>query len=193
MARQREFSESEALEKAMQLFWTSGYHATSTRKIEEALSLGRQSIYNAFGNKESLFHRCLKHYSENVLSVLRMELSPPAAGRPQIVKYIAGTVERFDSDVLRRGCFLVNAVAELALEDEFVLEWAQKERQTTVSLLTAAISNSIQSAEIQECPYPSVVAENIWASESGMSTAARLKSDKKTLVDIASLALKPLF
>ncbi len=63
MGRPREFDEEQVLDRAVQVFWTHGYEATSVAALEEATGLGRQSLYNAFGGKRELFLRSLDRYT----------------------------------------------------------------------------------------------------------------------------------
>src|SRR3954453_6420155 len=62
LSRPREFEEGIAIEVAMQRFWAAGYAATSVRDLGNAMGLGQASVYNAFGDKRSLFTRCLDLY-----------------------------------------------------------------------------------------------------------------------------------
>ena len=39
----------EALEQAMDLFWSQGYEATGVTQLCDRMGLGRQSLYNTFG------------------------------------------------------------------------------------------------------------------------------------------------
>jgi TetR/AcrR family transcriptional repressor of nem operon len=62
LAQPREFDESAALEAAMGCFWAAGYAATSVRDLGDAMGLGAASLYNAFGDKRTLFTQCLDRY-----------------------------------------------------------------------------------------------------------------------------------
>ena len=64
--RPRDFDESAVLESAMQEFWSRGYEATSYRHLVEATGLGRQSLYQAFGDKRQLFEKSIQHYAESI-------------------------------------------------------------------------------------------------------------------------------
>ncbi|NNF96075.1 MAG: TetR/AcrR family transcriptional regulator, partial [Halobacteria archaeon] len=68
MPRVKVFDEDKALQAAMLEFWRSGYEATSIQDLEQAMALKRTSIYNAFGNKRSLFQQALQRYLQNVLA-----------------------------------------------------------------------------------------------------------------------------
>ena len=62
--RPRTFESAEVLEAAMELFWTHGYERTSKRDLMEATGLASQSLYNAFGDKRTLFLEAIRHYSD---------------------------------------------------------------------------------------------------------------------------------
>ncbi len=193
MARPRGFSVDVALESAMQLFWTGGYHATSTREIEKQLDLGRQSIYNAFGDKESLYHASLYRYSETVLTDRLSMLRQPEAGRREIVQYLAGLVEFLDNDPDRRGCFLVNATTECAGSDAVVFKIARGQASETVGLLTRAIKAGIRQDHIPTGTNAETMSKLLLAAATGMCVAARTRAERKELVDIASASLQSLY
>ena len=60
--RPRKFDEEQVLGKAAQLFRERGYGATSMQALSQAMEMGEQSIYNAFGGKESVFQHALERY-----------------------------------------------------------------------------------------------------------------------------------
>lgn len=64
MARPREFDETAVLDAAVQCFWNRGYGATSMRDLVDRMGITGASLYNAFGDKHSLFRRALDHYVE---------------------------------------------------------------------------------------------------------------------------------
>jgi TetR/AcrR family transcriptional repressor of nem operon len=55
MVRPREFDRDEALDRATRAFWAKGYASTSTEDLLAAMNIGRQSLYNAFGDKRKLY------------------------------------------------------------------------------------------------------------------------------------------
>ena len=64
MARPKEFDESEALNAAIQCFWSRGYEATSVRDLADAMGISGPSLYNTFGDKRTLYRQALDHYVE---------------------------------------------------------------------------------------------------------------------------------
>ncbi|MCP4983221.1 MAG: helix-turn-helix transcriptional regulator, partial [Gammaproteobacteria bacterium] len=62
MPWQKNYNETNVLEKAMYTFWAHGYEATSMNDLVKATGINRGSIYNAFPNKHALFMSALTHY-----------------------------------------------------------------------------------------------------------------------------------
>src|SRR6266404_3378906 len=62
MARPREFDEAAVLDAAIQQFWLRGYEATSVRDLADELGIAGASLYNAFGDKRTLYERSLNRY-----------------------------------------------------------------------------------------------------------------------------------
>ena len=62
MARPREFDEAAVLDAAIERFWQSGYEATSVRDLADEMNIAGASLYNAFGDKRSLYERALNRY-----------------------------------------------------------------------------------------------------------------------------------
>jgi len=117
MARPREFDETAVLEAAIQCFWSRGYEATSVRDLAEKMGLTGASLYNAFGDKRSLYRRALDRYVEQSFGdrVGRFERS--FAPREAIGSFFDEIIERSLSDKQRKGCMLVNSALEMAPHD----------------------------------------------------------------------------
>ena len=62
MTRAQPYNRDAAIDAAMTLFWQKGYHATSLKDLEGALSMKPGSIYAAFSSKENLFNLSLERY-----------------------------------------------------------------------------------------------------------------------------------
>jgi TetR/AcrR family transcriptional repressor of nem operon len=115
LPRPREFDEGVALEAAMQRFWAGGFAATSVRDIGNAMGLGQASVYNAFGDKRTLFTQCLDRYLDANMRarIARVEKTLPP--RQAIETFLTEIVER--SLESRLGYLLANAAQEVAPHD----------------------------------------------------------------------------
>lgn len=117
MARPREFEEKAVLDAAVQRFWARGYEATSMRDLAAAMGMTGASLYNAFGDKRTLYRRALDHYVESSVGdrILRIEGNVPP--RAAITAFFDEIIERSLNDPQRKGCMLVNSALELAPHD----------------------------------------------------------------------------
>ena len=115
MARPREFNETDAVQSAMNCFWQRGYEATSMRDLAASMGLTAPSLYNAFGDKRTLFTQCLDRYLDANMRarIARVEKTLPP--RQAIETFLTEIVER--SLESRLGCLLANAALEVAPHD----------------------------------------------------------------------------
>ena len=64
MARTKDFDENEVLTKAMHLFWSKGYNATSMEDLVSGLGISRSSLYDTYTDKHTLFIKALENYQQ---------------------------------------------------------------------------------------------------------------------------------
>jgi len=77
--RPREFSEDEALDAAMRVFWEKGYEGASLDDLTQAMRINRSSLYSTFGDKETLFRRVLSRYKAGPMGSVFAALEQPTA------------------------------------------------------------------------------------------------------------------
>ncbi|MGX5847374.1 TetR/AcrR family transcriptional regulator [Mesorhizobium sp. PL10] len=117
MARPREFDETAALDAAIQQFWANGYEATSVRDLAGCMGITGASLYNAFGDKRSLYRQALNRYVDQSFGdrVRRFETHLPP--REAIRAFFSEIIERSLADPQRKGCMLINSASEVAPHD----------------------------------------------------------------------------
>ena len=126
MSRITLYNRHEALERAIQLFWQKGFHATSLKDIEQALDMRPGSIYAAFGNKDGLFQEALDYYAQAALKELERILSnyeSPLLGLAAYVRQLGSIREK---NLPSRACMLVKSLLELGAREQSALEKVEK-------------------------------------------------------------------
>jgi TetR/AcrR family transcriptional regulator, transcriptional repressor for nem operon len=126
VARPREFDETSVLDAAMNCFWSQGYETTSVRDLADQMGITGASLYNAFGDKRSLYRRSLEHYLEQSVRE-RIRLHESSAPLEAIQAFFREVVNRSVSDKSHRGCMLVNAALEIDPHDPEFQEVVAKE------------------------------------------------------------------
>ncbi|WP_431203800.1 TetR/AcrR family transcriptional regulator [Bradyrhizobium betae] len=117
MARPREFDERAALDAAVRRFWSRGYEATSVRDLAQSMGMTGASLYNAFGDKRSLYRRSLDHYVSSSFGDRVRRFENELAPYDALEGFFAEIIARSLADKERKGCMLVNSALELAPHD----------------------------------------------------------------------------
>ena len=118
MARPRSFDEGTALDAATDCFWRDGYAATSIRELAAEMGINAPSLYNAFGDKRSLFRDILRRYAERSTRARIARFETSLSPKQAIRGFLNEIVEHSLGDKERRGCLLVNSALEIAPHDQ---------------------------------------------------------------------------
>src|SRR5262245_2265465 len=110
MGRPTGFSTDQALEAAMRVFWQKGYEGASLTDLTGAMGINRSSMYAAFGDKEALFQKALKRYTEGPMGWVEAALQKPTA-RESIKALLEGSVAFLSDPTHPSCCFSVQNMA----------------------------------------------------------------------------------
>lgn len=181
--RPRSYDEEKVVERARNLFWSRGYHATSVQDLVDNLGLQRASLYGAFGDKHRLYLRALSLYiRENrerlaaalredgpVLPVLRRMLTNPAT--------LAG-VSGIDRP---RGCLVGNTTAELVPGDDAAQAMVAAAYDGFVEVVSDALRRGQANGEVVTTATPEALALLLQIVFQGAALVARSGIDRKRL------------
>jgi TetR/AcrR family transcriptional repressor of nem operon len=117
MARVKEFDGDRALDAAADCFWARGYEPTSVRDLSEAMGIGSASLYNAYGDKRSLFVQALERYANRSMRERIERIEVRLAGKEAIAAFLAEIIDRSVKDADCKGCLLVNSALDVAPHD----------------------------------------------------------------------------
>jgi TetR/AcrR family transcriptional repressor of nem operon len=190
MARPKAFDRETALQAALEVFWAKGYAGASTDDLTGAMGIGRQSLYDTFGDKRRLYLEALTRYNtDNVaghLAALRDAASPTQA--------IEGLLLRFANepeDRRARGCMGVNAICEFG-QDPDVAE----ARRASGELLEAGLARLVEtgkaSGDFDASVDPRSAARFIATTLAGMKVQAKAGAPAEVLRDVAAFAVGSL-
>src|SRR6202045_4962704 len=125
MARPKEFDQEKALRKAIRLFSQQGFAATSTDDLMGVMDIGRQSMYDTFGDKRALFLKALKMYVAESVHSINVELEKPGSALSAIQNALVTFAERKDLSSAE-GCMGLNAITDFGQRDEDVSRITRK-------------------------------------------------------------------
>ncbi|WP_206323782.1 TetR/AcrR family transcriptional regulator [Streptomyces sp. HNM0574] len=107
MAGKKQFDVDVALDAAMVQFWRAGYADTSLDELSRATGLNRSSLYSSFGDKDSLYLRCLDRYAARYGDRYDQALSR-ASEEPLLAvrAFFEVTLERLADPGVPDGCLI---------------------------------------------------------------------------------------
>jgi AcrR family transcriptional regulator len=150
MARPRSFDEQAVVEAAKNCFRRRGYGATALGDLEVATGVSRSSLYLLFGSKRGLFEAALEEYEKSFIEPLLVPLEAPGAGLPEAAAYFTTLSALFQGSSARRGCMIVNAIAELAGLDDGFAGFASRFMDRYRAAFSKALSFAAASGDIQQ-------------------------------------------
>ena len=196
MGRPREFDETQALERAMEVFWAKGYEAATLCDLTQAMGLSKSSLYDSFGGKNDLFIAAIDHYCATVqakfLADLQARQRETGSARAAIASVFDRTIESARQPESLRGCFLGNCAVEIAGHDPA----AAARVKAGMRALENAFHDTLKQGQARgEFPAGSglrALARSLTSSLNGLRVMAKLQPGEATLRDIARLALSVL-
>jgi TetR/AcrR family transcriptional regulator, transcriptional repressor for nem operon len=189
MGRPKEFDRDQVLDRAMDVFWDLGYEATSIGDLVERLGIGRQSLYDTFGDKHALYLAALDRYSERNAGAAMLVASVPV--RRGVRDFLQCAIEKA-LDGSGRTCMMVDAVAERCPGDEDVRQRFCANVRAIEDALTARLEQARESGEIARHHVARSLARYFVNAIQGLQLMGKGMRDRRELEDIADTTISIL-
>ena len=164
----------------MNVFWSSGYHATSLPDLLEATQLSRGSLYAAFGDKHGLFLQALDRYIADALARLDVELDPQKSPLVGVRTCLDGYIARTTGAPGKRGCLLVATAMELSGQDPEVASRIRRFFAELQSRLTSALTRAKAEGEVAADVDPGAFARLLVCLVEGMRVVGKTGLEQET-------------
>ena len=188
MARHKEFDREEALQKAMEVFWSRGYEAASIQDLVRHMGINRQSLYDTFGDKHALYLQALDRYREVEGRKMFELLERPGSVKKALRKLFEGVVEGSLCEE-RRGCFVGNAMSELAARCPETARKTCGQQAAVEEAFYRALLRGKREGEIKSGRDLRAVARFLYSSLQGLQLMAKATRERKTLEDVVKVTL----
>jgi TetR/AcrR family transcriptional regulator, transcriptional repressor for nem operon len=187
MARHKEFDRDMAIDAAIAVFREHGFEGTSTGMLVAGMGIGRQSLYDTFGDKWQLYQAALQHYSAG-------ETFEHATALKQGPRAVDGIRAMLDRVVERAAepCLGIAAICEFGRSKPELA----KIQDTSARGLRANISKAVREAQaegsVTDDSDPGEIADFLVACIAGIRVAARGGAGRRALNSLARYALRAL-
>jgi AcrR family transcriptional regulator len=189
MARPKEFDQKKALRKAIRLFSQQGFAATSTDELMRVMGVGRQSMYDTFGDKRALFLKALEMYVTESVRSINVELERPGSALSAVQNALAIFAERNDLSSAE-GCMGLNAISEFGQRDGDVTRVTRKAASVQRQTLMHVLARAKKQGELSPDADLDSMADFFESTLAGIRMAAKAGKSRQALRNIAALAGK---
>ena len=190
MARNVEFDEGAAIQKAMEVFWKKGYNGASLRDLTDAMQINSSSLYNTIGDKQELFVRCVQHYTDLRKQNWDKRLTGKKSPFETLVDYIHEAV-----GVIINGedsCMAVKSAFEVATSDQRIKDILIEDNDRSYQFLHDLIRNAINTGEINTDEDPALLADYFNSTWTGWYESYILHKDPIKIKRMADYFIKQL-
>ena len=181
--RPRSFDETEAVERAIQVYWSKGYDGVTIDDLVAGTGVGRPSLYAVFGDKRALFLRALKAYAEKKGARAAKALLAPRTLRDSLVSFLRHAVESATEKGSARGCLLL-CVAPL-VDDPEVRQFLQNAAAGGAALVEGRFRDAMSAGEIPPDFPVTVRASQLTDFARGLTMRAQIGKSRKILLNDA--------
>lgn len=192
MARPAEFVRQDVLEKAMEVFWRTGFTGTSVTDLVKATSLKPGSLYGAFQSKRGLFMEVIDTYAQNSLN----RVSTCLLNNDSPIAAIQAFFHRFSQDIamdeIGRGCLMVNTMLELATEDDEIRERITNYLSQIETMFAQTLTRAQEKGELDAKASPEALAKYLMANIWGMRVMSSTRPDSSVYSAIVDNVLNAL-
>jgi AcrR family transcriptional regulator len=184
--RPRNFDEQDAVDKAIQVFWSKGYDGVTVDDLVAGMGVGRPSLYSIFGDKRTLFLRVLKAYAERKGALTAKALLSPPTLRDSLASFLRYAVTSATEKRSASGCLLM-CVAPLVNDDE-VRQFLRNAAAAAVALVERRFQSGISAGEIPSDFPVAARARQVLDLARGLTMRAQMGTPRKTLLNDAEEA-----
>ena len=193
MARTKAFDKDEVLNKAMDLFWEKGFHATSIQDLVDHLGINRASMYDTFGGKDQLFMQSLQLYlQKNKANIQEIRhILRGKSTKALLSEYLYKSVSK-EKLFHQKGCFAANTTSELSRENDKICSVLTNNMEENIQYFEIVIRIGQEREEIDKNKDARHLARHLFVFLNGLNIVSKLKL-KESLFTIVDAQLDFLF
>jgi TetR/AcrR family transcriptional repressor of nem operon len=192
--RPRGFDPAGTVERALGIFWASGYGNTSIKDLVDGVGVERGSLYGTFGDKRRLYLETVKlywaEYERALQSALsRVPLLPALRELLVMPAQLGATAADPDSP---HGCMMGNTAAELVPHDDEATAIVKESFAGFVRMMTEALREAQNRGEVVSTSTPEAQAQLLLVVAEGTSLLARAGTEPAAAFAAIDVALAGL-
>jgi len=165
------------------VFWDHGFDGASMSDLVEAMGIGRQSLYDTFGDKRGLYLQALDHYMGTTMRCVLDRLARPGSALEN-VRAVLKMWEQESASTKCRGCMLSKSLADLPRDDPEVAQILRRHLGRVQKGFKDALDRAQADGEISTKTSTRALAWTLTSTGQGLSLLGNLGVGKLTINDI---------
>jgi TetR/AcrR family transcriptional repressor of nem operon len=190
MGRTVEFDEEAAIARAMNVFWAKGYNGASMRDLTAAMQINSSSLYNTIGDKQELFRKCIRQYTQARMADIQAIAAAAQSPRQAIVAVIQDAVTYTVSGT--NSCLGIKTTFEIGAADAEVRAILQQGDDVFQVMLLHLVQAAMAAGELDATEEAAVVAGYIINSFTGWYESYILHQDLPKITKMADYLIRSL-
>jgi AcrR family transcriptional regulator len=174
-----------ALSSARDVFWDTGFAASSLDDLSAAMAMNRPSLYGAFGDKEALYLKTLERYRDDSMVALREALDPAKSLRACLEAVYAKSIKIYLAGPNARGCFLIGTATVEAVGNPAVRAALRGSLRAFDKAIEARFKLAIERGELGPKADPVALTLTAAAIMHSLAVRARAGEPRKELEALA--------
>jgi TetR/AcrR family transcriptional regulator, transcriptional repressor for nem operon len=142
MVGARQFDEQEVIAIALDVFWRKGLNDATMLDLAEATGVQRGSLYNAYGDKETIFLRAFDRYALQFLDTASRALAQGADPAASLRHFLDVIIVNMTGGSPPRGCLTTRTALDAAMASPAVRQRVQGLLARLEQLIAKAIDPS---------------------------------------------------
>ena len=188
--RPRSFDHNLVLDRAMEVFWASGYEGASIPMLTAAMGISAQSLYAAFGSKDALYREAIGRYRATIGAFADRALDENPDAVDAIATLLRESAVMFSRPNEAPGCMITTAPAGL-IEDSLV-RFGRQLRADGVQKLADRLERGVRDGQLRSDTDRAAWARYLSSVLQGMSVQARDGANVEVLLATAEITIDSL-
>ena len=181
LGRPRKASREQIIERATNLFWQRGYHATSIADLKAATGVNLGSLYSEFSSKRDLYEAALSYYRKRVVLKRQAVVETSSNALEGIERFFEILITHALEEPDRHGCLNTNTCVELGTNDPAFRDLAKKSLLNWRKFWARTVKRGQQSGHICSKLDPDEMACMIITLVQGINVIGKAVKDRRFL------------
>ncbi|WP_280391496.1 TetR/AcrR family transcriptional regulator [Nocardia brasiliensis] len=146
--RPRAFDRTDALRRAMEVFWEHGYEGASMNDLTTAMGINSPSLYAAFGCKEALFREAIDLYGQTEGGYTERALREEPTARAAIEAMLRDNAIAYTVEDKPHGCMIVLAGSTYTTRNESIRDFLVEKRRGTTGDIRKRLDRGVAEGDL---------------------------------------------